>query len=264
MTLPTAGFPLAAAVSPRLQVVGSTGSTNADLVRDAQRDPVGHPHLSVLLTDDQRAGRGRLDRHWTTPPGTALAVSVLLRVPTLPAHARGWIPLLAGTAMTAAIADALRGRSHEVRMKWPNDVLLDGGKVCGILAEAVPGDAGAVVVGAGVNTTMTPADLPVPTATSFAAVGVTVDLDDLLARYLREYDRLLGTLVAAGGDAAASGVRDEVSARCDTLGRDVSVAMPDGGVLVGRAVRLDADGRLVVEVAGVETVVSAGDVVHVR
>ncbi|MCR2793731.1 biotin--[acetyl-CoA-carboxylase] ligase [Microbacterium sp. zg.Y625] len=264
MTLPTAGFPLAAAVSPRLQVVESTDSTNAHLIRDLEHDPAGHPHLSVLLTDDQRAGRGRLDRSWTTPPGTALAVSVLVRVPDLPAHARGWIPLVAGAAMTRALTDVLSGHVHKVALKWPNDVLLDGGKVCGILAEVVPGDPSAVVVGAGVNTSMRRVDLPVPTATSFAAVGVDVDLDDLLARYLRHLDEQLAALAGTGGDAAASGVRAEVEERCDTIGRDVSVSMPDGGVLVGRAVRLDADGRLVVEVSGVETMVSAGDVVHVR
>ncbi|MDL5352563.1 biotin--[acetyl-CoA-carboxylase] ligase [Microbacterium sp. zg-YB36] len=264
MTLPTEGFPLAAAVSPRLQIVESTGSTNADLVRDVERDPAGHPHLSVLLTDDQRAGRGRLDRSWTTPAGTALAVSVLVRVAGLPAHARGWIPLIAGAAMTRAVTGVLRGQSHEVRLKWPNDVLLNGGKVCGILAEVVPGDPAAVVIGAGVNTTMQPVDLPVPTATSFAAVGVTVDVDDLLARYLRGLDEQLQKLLIAGGDAAASGLRAEIEQLCETIGHDVSVGMPDGGVLVGKAVRLDGDGRLVVEVAGVETVVSAGDVVHVR
>jgi len=264
MTLPPAGFPLSAAVSPRLQVVDTTDSTNAHLIRDVEHDPAGHPHLSVLLTDDQRAGRGRLDRSWTTPAGTALAVSVLVRVPGLPAHARGWIPLIAGAAMTRALTEALRGRSHAVALKWPNDVLLDGGKVCGILAEVVPSDPSAIVVGAGVNTTMTRVDLPVPTATSFAAVGVEVDLDDLLARYLRFIDDRLAALLAAGGDAAASGLRAEVEGVCDTIGRDVSVSMPDGGVLVGRAVRLDGDGRLVVEVAGVETMVSAGDVVHVR
>lgn len=264
MTLPTEGFPLAAAVSPRLQVVESTGSTNADLLRDVERDPAGHPHLSVLLTDDQRAGRGRLDRSWTTPPGTALAVSVLVRVAGLPVHARGWVPLIAGAAMTRAVAEVLRGTAHEAQLKWPNDVLLDGGKVCGILAEVVPDDPSAIVIGAGVNTSMRAVDLPVPTATSFAALGLTVDVDDLLARYLRALDEQLGALTAAGGDAAASGVREQIEKVCQTIGHDVSVGMPDGGVLVGRAVRLDADGRLVVEVAGVETVVSAGDVVHVR
>ena len=75
MPIPTQGFPRAAAVSPRLQVVDSVDSTNAKLLRDAAVDPDGHPHLAVVVTDDQRAGRGRLDRVWAAPAGTALAIS---------------------------------------------------------------------------------------------------------------------------------------------------------------------------------------------
>ena len=71
MSIPPNGYPRAAAVSPRLQVVESTGSTNADLLRAAAASPEQWPHLSVVLTTDQRAGRGRLDRAWTAPPGTA-------------------------------------------------------------------------------------------------------------------------------------------------------------------------------------------------
>ena len=84
MTLNPDGFPLSAAVSPRLHVIETVDSTNAALVRDATADPAGHPHLSVVLTRDQRAGRGRLDRTWITPPGSAVAVSVLLRVKDIP------------------------------------------------------------------------------------------------------------------------------------------------------------------------------------
>ena len=80
MPIPSEGFPLSAAVSPRVHVIETVDSTNAKLLRDAADDPDGHPHLSVVVTRDQRAGRGRLDRTWTTPPGSALAVSVLLRV----------------------------------------------------------------------------------------------------------------------------------------------------------------------------------------
>ena len=114
------------------------------------------PHLSLLLTRDQRSGRGRLDRSWTAAAGTAVAVSVAVGVAEVPMASRGWIPLLAGAAMTRAVQAQLRGTEHTAGLKWPNDVLLDGGKVCGILAETVPADPDIVVVGAGVNTTMTP------------------------------------------------------------------------------------------------------------
>ncbi|HAN23125.1 MAG: biotin--[acetyl-CoA-carboxylase] ligase [Microbacterium sp.] len=264
MPIPTAGFPLAAAVSPRLQVAEHTDSTNADLVaavRDAPRD---WPHLSALLTTDQRRGRGRLDRTWVAPPGAALALSVVVDVAGLPIAARGWIPLAAGAAMTRAVAAQLRGTGNSAGLKWPNDVLVDGLKICGILAEAVAGSPSTVVVGSGVNTRMAAVDLPVTTATSFAALGVAVDEDRLIADYLTALDEQLAALAAAGGDASAAGLRGEIESLCLTLGRAVTVSLPDGSALVGEAVRIDPDGRLVVRGAAGETAVAAGDVTHVR
>jgi len=269
MTFPTHGYPLAAAVSPRLHVVDTVDSTNAKLLRDAADDPDGHPHLSVVLSRDQRAGRGRLDRTWTTPPGTALAVSTLLRVGAVAVADRGWIPLVAGAAMTRAIARQLDGLS--VGLKWPNDVLVAAGgaaggtagggrKICGILAEVLPSDPEAVVVGAGVNTAMTEAELPVPTATSFAVFGREADEDRLLADYLTGLRDGIADLAVGGGDA----VRESVEQLCTTIGADVRVSLPDGTELTGRGVRLDRDGRLVIVHEGVEAVVAAGDVVHVR
>ncbi len=265
MPLPEHGYPLAAAVSPRVQVVETTDSTNADVVAHVQAAPDEWPHLALLLTTDQRAGRGRLDRTWTTPPGTALAVSVVVRVGGIPVASRGWIPLIAGAAMTRAIAAQLAGTAHSARLKWPNDVLLDGAKICGILAEVVPGHPDAVVIGSGVNTRMPAADLPVETATSFEALGLTADEDRLIADYLTALEEQLDALIAARGSASAAGVRAEVEALCSTLGSDVAVTLPDGEVLRGRAQRIDDEGRLVVvQQSEFESAVSAGDVVHVR
>jgi BirA family transcriptional regulator, biotin operon repressor / biotin---[acetyl-CoA-carboxylase] ligase len=264
MPIPESGYPRAAAVSPRLQVVETTDSTNADVAAAVADDPDAWPHLATLLTTDQRAGRGRLDRTWTAPPGTALALSTVVRVPRLAVAARGWIPLIAGAAMTRAVHRQLTGTGHTAELKWPNDVLLDGRKVSGILVEVVAADPDAVVIGAGVNTRMARADLPVSTAISFAAVGLESDDDALLADYLAALDEQLTSLVQAGGDAAAAGVAGEVEALCATLGAEVTVALPDGSTLAGRAARLDAAGRLVVATATGEEAVSAGDVVHVR
>ncbi|GAA1984755.1 biotin--[acetyl-CoA-carboxylase] ligase [Microbacterium pumilum] len=265
MTVPQQGYPLAAAISPRVQVIETTDSTNADVIAHVTSAPNEWPHLSLLVTTDQRAGRGRLDRTWTAPPGTALAVSVLVLVGGIPPHMRGWIPLVAGAAMTRAVAAQLRGSGHTAGLKWPNDVLLDGGKLCGILAEVVPGEPDAVVIGAGVNTRMPRTDLPVETATSFESVGLQADEDRLLADFLLSLDEQLTALATAGGDAAAAGVLGEVEALCTTIGSDVVVSLPDGTKLEGRAQRLDVEGRLVVSSpSGVETPVSAGDVVHVR
>lgn len=260
-------FPRTAAVASRLDVVAHTGSTNADL-RTAAADEAAWPHLSVLLTRDQRAGRGRLEREWSTPPGAAVAVSVVLRVPEVPVAARGWIPLLAGSAMADAVARQLPGR--DVGVKWPNDVLVaplpgapeSGGKICGILAEVAGPDT--IVLGAGVNTAMTAAQLPVATATSFAALGETCDEDRLVADYLRLVDERLAAL-AATGDAVSAGTHGLVTARCVTLGQTVRVSLPGDEVLGGRATRLEVDGRLVVvDAEGRPHTIGAGDVVHVR
>lgn len=247
-------LPLTRAVSPHLDVRESTGSTNADL-----REQAGTlPHLAIVLTDDQTAGRGRLDRTWIAPAGSSLAISVLIRDLPDSLAARGWIPLAAGVAMTDAVAEQLPDRT--VAVKWPNDVLVDGRKISGILAEAT---TDAVVVGAGVNTAMTAAQLPVPTATSFAVLGADVDADRLIAGYVRRLAELIDGL-ATGGDATASGLHAQATARCATLGLEVTVSLPGDQVLQGTAIALDADGRLVVMSGGIPHAVSAGDVVHVR
>ncbi len=250
-------LPLTRGVASRVDVLPEAGSTN-QVLRELADDTAAWPHLSVLLTDHQTSGRGRLGRVWTAPAGASIAVSVLLRDLPAEVDARGWIPLAAGLAMTDAVTDQLP--DSDVSVKWPNDVLVDERKICGILAEAT---ADAVIVGTGVNTAMTTSELPVPTATSFAVLGVEADVDRLLAGYLTRLRSSLAAL-AASGDAVTSGLHAAVSARCSTIGRDVRVSLPGDRVLEGRASGLDADGRLVVVAEGVEHAVSAGDVVHVR
>lgn len=255
-----AEFPRGAAIARRLDVREHCESTNAELVAAVTEQPSDYPHLSVLITDDQRAGRGRLDRTWSAPPGAALAISVLVRIPSVPLSRRGWVPLLAGVAMTEAIRAQVRS---DVTLKWPNDVLIDGAKVCGILAEVVPADPDAVVIGSGVNTRMTAEQLPVPTATSLALAGAEPDEDALLAGYLGALDGML-TALGAPGAAAAADARERVRAECSTLGRDVRVLLPGDRVLDGVAVDLDPSGRLVVRRGSESIAVAAGDVIHVR
>ncbi|MDE0547333.1 biotin--[acetyl-CoA-carboxylase] ligase [Microbacterium sp. C7(2022)] len=262
MSDPLQSFPRASALSPRLETLASTASTNADLLRAVAGDPGTWPDLSVILTTDQRAGRGRLDRVWTAPAGTALAASVVVDCTGIPMAVRGWVPLLAGAAMTRAVSEQLPGEGERVRLKWPNDVLVDGAKLCGILAEVVPGNPDVVVVGSGVNTAMTRDQLPVPTATSFAVLGVTCDVDALVASYLTHLRAQIGALRGADGNVEAL-VRD-IESLCATLGRDLTVSLPDGTVLRGVGQRIETDGRLVVATGDREVAVSAGDVVHVR
>lgn len=250
-------FPLTRSMATRLEMRVQTGSTNADL-REHATDAAGWPHLSVIATADQTAGRGRLDRTWVAPAGASLAVSVLLRRLPASVEARGWIPLAAGVAMADAVAAQLPGR--DVAVKWPNDVLVDGAKICGILAEAA---ADAVIVGTGINTAMTVDQLPVSTATSFAVLGAEADEDRLLADYLRALDTSIAALVA-DDDAERSGLHAVVTARCATLGREVRVLLPGDRMLEGRATALDRAGRLLIDADGQQHAVSAGDVVHVR
>ncbi|MFJ4044793.1 biotin--[acetyl-CoA-carboxylase] ligase [Microbacterium sp. NPDC089987] len=243
------------ALADPLIVLESCGSTNAEMRERLHGERLGH--LAVIVTDAQTAGRGRLDRTWTTPAGSALAVSVLLRDLPADPDAWGWLPLAAGVAMADAVAAQLP--AHEVGLKWPNDVLVDGRKICGILAEVTPHG---VIIGSGVNTAMTSEQLPVSTATSFAALGAAADIDRLLSDYLIGLRDLVAELARRG--AAASGLHREAEKRCLSLGRDVEVTMPHGATLRGRAVGLQADGCLMVDVDGVERAVASGDVVHAR
>ena len=277
-------LPLSRAAVPRLEFLASTGSTNDDL-RDAATGPeaAGWPHGSVIVTDDQTRGRGRLGRTWLAPTGKTLAISVLLR-PELPGGAPfppegyGWIPLIAGAAMTEAVRRAVDAASAsrveaedddtggvEVELKWPNDVLVSGFKVCGILSELLP-DTGAVVVGAGLNLTLDEHDLPTLASTSLLLVtGVQPDADAVLADYLGTFLGLLRAFSEHRADAAASGIADRVSTLCGTLGSEVRVELPGGRELIGVAERLDRDGRLVVrDRNGEPQSVAAGDVTHLR
>ncbi|MET1051524.1 MAG: biotin--[acetyl-CoA-carboxylase] ligase [Mycetocola sp.] len=262
----TADFPRAAALSPRLDVLDETASTNDVLVAGAA-DEAGWPDLSVVVTTNQTAGKGRLGRSWETPAGSALAVSVLVRADAaLRIDALGWLPLAGGLAMTRAVRAALPGRD-DVSLKWPNDVLVGGQKICGVLSELVVGATPSVVVGAGVNITMTADQLPVRTATSLALAGAAdPDPDALLETYLREFFALLGAFRSAGGDAQASGLQAAVTEACGTVGSRVSVELPGGNILAGIARGIDASGRIVVQADGSPdlTPVSAGDVTHLR
>ena len=254
---------LSRALSPDLEWRESCPSTNSDLVGRA----AVLPDLAVLATSDQTAGRGRLGRVWSAPAGSALAVSVLVRHDgASPAQAPeprrlGWLPLVAGVAMARAVgALGVPGAG----LKWPNDVLVDGLKLSGILTELTPHG---VVIGAGLNLSMTRDDLPVPTATSLALQGVPVDAalaDRALAAYLRELLALVHEWRAMTDPAA---LRTVVEPVLQTLGRAVRVDRPGLPVLLGTAESLDDDGRLRVRAADPVdglVAVAAGDVTHLR
>ncbi len=332
--MPDPLLPLSRALAPTLEWRASCPSTNSELVARAAE----LPDLAVLATDTQTAGRGRLDRVWSTPPGSALAVSVLVRHdggfgaadpgranadagpatpdprranadagPATPDPRRatadpgratpdprrvtpdprrlGWLPLVAGVAMTRAVrALGVAGAA----LKWPNDVLVETGpapgKLSGILTELTPHG---VVIGAGLNLTAQVDELPVPTATSLALQGVPAAAatapaatapaatapaetapaavaDEALAAYLGQLWPLIERWRAEPEPAR---LRALVEPELSTLGRGVRVDRPGQPVLIGSASGLDDDGRLLVRPADTSLAmlaVAAGDVTHLR
>ena len=237
----------------RIEVVEETPSTNTE-VEDRFR--AGEGDGFVLVAEHQTAGHGRMGREWVTPARSSLTVSFLLVPSDLPPERWPWLPLLTGVAAAAAVH---RVTGVEVDLKWPNDVLVGGQKLGGILLERVEQDGvAAAVVGIGINCSQTAEELPIPEATSLSIVtGAPVDRLTLLTALTEElgerYDEL-----CSGAD-----LRPAYLELCATPGQDVRVAVP-GGEVVGRAVDVDASGRLVVRTEGGEEHLGAGDVVYVR
>jgi BirA family biotin operon repressor/biotin-[acetyl-CoA-carboxylase] ligase len=226
--------------------VTETGSTNADLI-DAVLAGTA-TNRTVLATDHQTAGRGRLDRRWEAPPGSNLLVSIVVApIPSVPVTVTHRIGLAAVAAVRRLVDPAV---GATVGLKWPNDVLLDDRKLAGILAQRVPG-RDAVVVGMGLNVRWAPDGAGA--LASVVADGVVTPAT-LLAVLLQELDAL--------PDDVAARYRDELV----TIGRAVRVELPSGiDALRGQAVDVDDDGRLVVvDESGTRHALDVGDVVHVR
>ena len=253
----------------RIEVLPETGSTNTDL---AARAAAGAPHGSVLVTEHQTAGKGRLGRGFSVPPRAALTVSLLVR-PAAPVSALGWLSPLMGVAGVGAVR---RLTGVKASLKWPNDVIVPAGlragagradgKLAGILAEVdFSSGSPAVVVGIGVNVSQSRSELPVDNAVSLRGEGSTaLDRGALLAAVLGEFEELYTEWDAAGGDAEAGGLAPAYRDMCATVGRRVRVHLPGGRTLDGTATGVDSQARLLVRGPGGERALSAGDVVHVR
>lgn len=247
-----------------VDVVASTGSTNADL-RDAV--VAGADDRTVLIAEEQTAGAGRRGRSWASPPGAGVYLSVLLRPGEVPLPALGSLAAVAGLALT----DMASELGVDAVLKWPNDMLAgpDRAKCAGVLAEAVASDEQAVVLGIGVN--VSPMREPVRPgpgglrATSLAEEGARADRTEvarLLLSTLHERERRWR---AARGDLRAAGLLEEYRSRCSTLGMQVKVLLAGGAAKLGEAVDVDADAALVLRTGdGERHTIFAGDVVHLR
>lgn len=213
--------------------VSETGSTNTDLLDAAVQ---GAPHRSVLAADHQTAGRGRLDRRWEAPPGANLLVSLLFR--DVPRHP---VELVSRTSL-AAVRAIERRTGVVAHLKWPNDLVVGDRKLAGVLSQRAAD--GSIVVGLGLNVGWAPEGA--------VDLGAAVSPGELLFDLLEEYDRL--------PDDISTAYRE----RLGTLGRRVRVEVPDG-TLIGRAVDVEPDGRLVVlDECGVTHRLDVGDIVHLR
>ena len=219
---------------PRLHLRETT-STN-DRARDLAA--AGAPHGTIVTTSAQTAGRGRQGRTWTAPPGSSLLLSLVL------GSFDGLLPLRAGLAVADVAGPA-------ARVKWPNDVLIDGRKVAGILVEARPPEQWAVR-GIGLNAALNLAALPPDLRDTAATLGrAPGELDDVLAELLAALDRRL----AAPVDAVVRDLRE----RDALLDRPIAFSGGDG-----LAAGIDGAGRLLVRHAdGTETALDAGEV-HLR
>jgi BirA family transcriptional regulator, biotin operon repressor / biotin---[acetyl-CoA-carboxylase] ligase len=243
-----AGLPRDAA-----RYVESTGSTNADLIAAAGR---GAPEWTVLVAGHQTAGRGRLGRTWEEPPGSSLLVSVLLR-PSMPPAEAPLASLAAGLAVAEAVGSTAGGLT--VRCEWPNDVVTgEGRKLAGVLVESRTEDDRLlhVVVGAGVNLTQQPDDLPGETRlrpTSLTIEGTPANAQGLLTAYLR------GLAHWYGRSGFQPSVVDAFRERCATIGRRIRATTVEGAVVEGEASAIGDRGELIVATEAGEVAVSSGD-----
>jgi BirA family biotin operon repressor/biotin-[acetyl-CoA-carboxylase] ligase len=265
----------------RIEMHRQVGSTN-DLVKEAGRR--GEPEGLVVLAEEQVRGRGRLGRIWTAPPGSSILCSILLR-PRFPTEQAFYLTIAAALAIYRAVGSGQQPTTDDSSLnahrpttdegtkrirnpqsiKWPNDVLVNGKKVAGILSESefVGGEWAFAVLGFGINANFDGAGLMglravAPKATALSAGwGIEVDRALLLARVLGELEGLY--LAMQNGQFGS--VYDEWVAALETVGKQVSVDYGSGQVS-GQAVRVESDGSLVIKTdAGVERSVLAGDVV---
>lgn len=239
-------FPLSRALAVQFLTLPEVDSTNLELARRAS----DLPDFSVLLADRQLSGQGRMGRSWVTGEN-GLAVSILLRPSSSWAS---WITLLGAVA----VARALEALGLAPKIKWPNDVLVEDKKICGILAQMQPN--GSVILGVGINLKF-PEGAP-ETATSLSDQGVEETKDQVLANFLATF-RSRYFLFTESPEFAITKTLNELTELSSTLGQKVRAEFADGRALEGEAIAIDRLGQLVIKTDELVTI-SAADIWHLR
>jgi BirA family biotin operon repressor/biotin-[acetyl-CoA-carboxylase] ligase len=237
----------------------SIDSTNSYLEEQSAAAANEWPDFSVVVADAQTSGQGRMGRGWVSPEGRSLSLSVLLRT----VHAPGWLSPVAALSLVSTIRSL--GLSDAIGLKWPNDVLVTGRKLAGILVRAT--NAGDYVVGLGVN--LRPISEFSESAISLEEIGYEATIDEFLASLLASLRaRYLRMLIEP--QQFVQDTRSEYSSECLTIGRSVRVELPDEQQIFGLANGIDDAGRLLVSIENQfgessETLaLAAGDVWHLR
>ena len=214
----------------RLQQVSSTQDEARRLVETGQAKP-GH----VIVADEQTEGRGRFGREWLSPAGGLYATFIVARHPL--------ISLVSGVAVLRALARF----SVKARLKWPNDLVIDGAKLAGILIET---SGGVAFVGIGINLS----EAPLEEATSVLAVGVNVQRGELVVAIGEEMSDAL----------ASEDVLTSYREHLTTLDQPVRLTLESGETIEGTAAAVDTEGRLLVETAAGVRAISSGECTHLQ
>lgn len=216
----------------------------------------------AVLSWNQTGGRGRLGREWISPRGKSLALSVALWPEVVPENLTSeWLGALS-LVTAATLANALRPHLDElVKIKWPNDVMISGEKVAGILGE-IP-EPGLVIVGLGINVSLNSEELPTERATSLSLHGFDVAA---IGKVVTAFLRHLRQALTQSRDGLSREMRAWLTEHVETLGSRVRVDFPGGASREGTALSLDPSGRLVVAFDGSDSpeVIDSADVWHLR
>jgi BirA family biotin operon repressor/biotin-[acetyl-CoA-carboxylase] ligase len=231
----------------RVSVVELTGSTQDDLTKLANSSL--EIHGQVLVTNFQTSGRGRLDRKFSAPAGSALLFSLYIE-PERERNSWGLLSIVAGISVCDVLNTILE---KPVTLKWPNDLLVGEKKLSGLLAQATQKG---VVIGIGINVGMSQNELPVPTATSLELEGAnTLDRNEICSLLLNALEENIKRF-EAGEDFI-----ELYSALSSTIGKHVRVELPGGKSVESLALGVDPTGALILADG---SHISVGDVIHLR